>query len=56
MKKLEMNQMENLEGGKFWGWGPWRPMSDCINGKQTMIRDYYAFWLDVGNDYNVVDC
>lgn len=34
MKKLELNQMENLEGGKFWGWGNWE-CGACSGGVQS---------------------
>ncbi len=50
MKKLELNQMENLEGGKFWGWGPAR-CGTCSGGVQLCTSNYYALWIVV--DYNV---
>ncbi len=57
MKKLEVNQMENLEGGKFWGWTDWKPMGPCTNGWQTLVRHYDTLWINTGlYDYNLVQC
>lgn len=55
MKKLELNQMENLEGGrKFWGsdlsWGACGPNTDgspgCFQGQYST---YYVFWIATGD-------
>ena len=46
MKKLELNQMEIVEGGKFWGWGDWH-WKPCVDGVQEGMRVYSAFWLSV---------
>lgn len=56
MKKLEVNQMENLDGGKFWGWNDWKPMGPCTNGKMTMVRVYDVLWMATDYDYNIVNC
>ncbi|WP_445721582.1 hypothetical protein [Flavobacterium sp.] len=57
MKKLELNQMENLEGGrKFWGWSDWTPAGPCVNGMQTMVRTHYILLIENTHDYNVVGC
>ena len=57
MKKLELNQMENLEGGKFWGWTNWTPTGPCENGFQTLVRHYDVLWINTGvYEYNVVSC
>ncbi len=51
MKKLEVNQMENLNGGKFWGWGA-EDCSACSGGIMLCTSNYYVLWTVV--DYNVV--
>ncbi len=57
MKKLELNQMENLEGGRFFGWTEWQPMGECTNGWVAVVRHYDAFWLNTGiYDYDVRRC
>lgn len=56
MKKLEVNQMENLEGGKFWGTGEWTAMGSCTNGHQTVYQNTYALWFVVEREYNIIDC
>ncbi|MCZ8169242.1 hypothetical protein [Flavobacterium sp.] len=57
MKTLELKQMENLEGGKFWGWSDWTPTGPCTNGFQTVSRHYDVLWINTGvYEYNVVSC
>jgi hypothetical protein len=55
MKKLELNQMENLEGGKFWGWGPitW---GECSGGIQIGQQTYYVLWMPVDNGIQTRSC
>ena len=55
MKKLELNQMENLEGGKFWGWGgiSWGP---CSGGWQSGVSNYYALLMVVDHNVHVRPC
>jgi hypothetical protein len=50
MKKMNENQLQNLEGGKFWG----STSSNCVTessggGCYTTYCDYtsYAFWIVV---------
>jgi hypothetical protein len=52
MKKLEMNQMENLEGGRrFWGWTlqediQWSP---CLpGGTQIATITHYVLFMENG--------
>ena len=50
MKTLSLNQMENLQGGKFWG-----SETNCVNDGPlvdwdgvcgvTCYTDYYVFWI-----------
>lgn len=53
MKKLEISQMERIEGGKFWGTGQ---VQDCVENPlggewcRTCNRDY-MFWIPVGPLY-----
>jgi hypothetical protein len=57
MKKLEVNQMENLEGGKFWGWTDWEPMGPCTNGWVAVVRHYDTLWVNTGlYDYDFRRC
>jgi hypothetical protein len=55
MKKLELNQMEGLEGGKFWGWGPitW---GECSGGIQIGQQTYYVLWMPVDNGIQTRSC
>ncbi len=51
MKKLELNQMENLEGGKFWGWTNLDDVNwgNCApDGLQYGTQTYYILWQDTG--------
>jgi len=57
MKKLELNQMESVEGGKFWGWTEWKPNGACLNGWQSWTRSYKALWIiTVDVEPNVRPC
>lgn len=57
MKKLELNQMENLDGGKFWGSSE-TAIGDCGPQGQLMVHTYRAFWtvIDAYTDYYYVPC
>ncbi|MFW6220027.1 MAG: hypothetical protein ACOC33_04230 [bacterium] len=46
MKTLDFNQMENLEGGKFWGKHDYRCHTTSLG--TYCCWDYAAFWIDVG--------
>ena len=54
MKKLELEQMEKIEGGKFWGTGT---VIECtpnpLGGEwcRSCSQDYY-FWIPSGDSYN----
>ena len=64
MKNLELKQMENIEGGKFWG----SVMTSCTavtNGAGGVLyyygcSDYYMLWIRVTsgtcNFYNDNGC
>ena len=45
MKKLDLNQMENIEGGKFWGIDP--ACGDCIDGRRECEFNVHRFWFIV---------
>jgi len=53
MKELSVSKLENLEGGKFWGWddvgsADFRNDSSCPSGKRIFQRqEYRVFWLSV---------
>jgi hypothetical protein len=55
MKPMNENQLINLEGGKFWGWGEWE-CSPMGGGMCFCTRDYHAFWIDVDTDYDIKAC
>lgn len=57
MKKLELHQMENLDGGKFWGSSE-TAIGDCGPQGQLMVHTYRAFWtvIDAYTDYYYVPC
>ena len=55
MKKLELNQMKNLEGGRFWGWGDWQS-GPCEGGFQNQIRVYSVIWFSVDAETRTVAC
>lgn len=54
MKKMNENQMKNLEGGKFWGWDcgdPWyTPTGQCY---RSCV--YVVMWIDT-NQTDVRSC
>jgi hypothetical protein len=54
MKKLDLNQPENIEGGKFWGIDP--NCGDCINGKMECQFDRYIFWIRVDSYPEPIYC
>ena len=58
MKKLELEQMEKIEGGKFWGTGTVEVCTPNPLGTgnfcQTCSQDYY-FWISAGEPYNCKD-
>ena len=56
MKKLELDQMESIEGGKFWGEGGWHNVGGCNEGFQTISNSHYMFWMVVEVEYNEVAC
>ncbi len=56
MKTLELNQMESIEGGKFWGWSPTGTCSNCINGWQICNYKHQVFWIVDAYDYRVEEC
>jgi hypothetical protein len=47
MKELNVNQLENLEGGRFWG-----SETNCVYGDctKTCYKTKYRFWFDVGTE------
>ena len=54
MKPLELNQMELIEGGKFWGTGT---VTDCglfnigVTDSCLVCSQDYMFWIKVGDPY-----
>lgn len=55
MKELSFEKMEELQGGRFFGYGDWIA-GDCVNGWQTFYRVYYVFWINAGYDYDFRQC
>ena len=54
MKKLEMNEMEIVEGGKFWGSETY--FGDCVNGAQTVTVMYFVLWAGFITDSYTQGC
>lgn len=55
MKALDLQQMENLTGWKFWGWSNW----NCNNmgvGQCFCNRTYFTFWIGIYTDYMMIGC
>lgn len=57
MKKLSLNKLENLEGGRFlgWGWTDWSCSTAVgIGGLcTTCTRHYSSFWISVKTELTV---
>ncbi len=47
MKELSVNKLENLEGGKFWGWGEEKCTTKISGGCKTITcyKTYRIFWI-----------
>lgn len=56
MKKLQLNQMENLEGGKFWGWLHFAEISPCLNGWIFTVSEYYVLGFVVDTEIHRYPC
>lgn len=52
MKELTLEQMENTQGGKFWGSDS--GCTKCSDGYQTCWKTYYIFWISTGYDYDTL--
>lgn len=49
MKKMNENQLQDLEAGKFWGWGDWN--CSGVGLECSCTRRKYAFWIVVNHDW-----
>ncbi len=49
MKKLDLKQMENVEGGKFFGKD--KKCTQCFWGKKTCINTFYVFGMVLGQSW-----
>lgn len=47
MKELNVNQLENLEGGKFWGSDNCRWEGNACYSYE--VCDYYVLWINTGS-------
>ena len=61
MKTMSLNQMEMVEGGKFWGSGP--TSCSAVGGNNGVPVQYYwkcthqyYFWIDFGSCGAVSSC
>lgn len=52
MKKMNENQLRNLEGGKFWGWDC-GPSYSIEPGSCYQNCTHYVFWFNNGTEYGV---
>ncbi len=48
MKKIEMSEMQQIQGGKFWG--PTVTSCNCQLNYCNVCYDQYAFWINMGNN------
>jgi hypothetical protein len=55
MKKINENQLEKLEGGRFWGWSCGSSYS-IEQGSCYRTCVYRAFWTAVPSTTTVVTC
>jgi hypothetical protein len=53
MKKMSLEQMATVEGGKFWVTG--RVQKKLINGCTKHCQQDYMFWFKVGDIYGCTD-
>jgi hypothetical protein len=55
MEKLNLEQMENIQGGKFWGD---EIVHHNLGGCTWTCKQKYMFWFKVGDEYacTVPDC
>ena len=53
MKKLEIAQMEKIEGGKFWGTGDVQHYQEnpLGGGWCTDCKQSYYFWIKSGDEF-----
>ena len=60
MKKLEISQMEILQGGKFFGttteYGSCNPIGDTGRGMMYVTETFYAFWLPISETGQWKEC
>jgi len=49
MKKMNENQLRNLEGGKFWGWDC-GPEITLYDGSCIQTCTHYVFWIKNGTE------
>ncbi|GHE65745.1 hypothetical protein GCM10011340_21120 [Roseivirga thermotolerans] len=58
MRKLENEQLLNLQGGKFWGWSDWSCTSTVNNGLcwTNCVRKHFTLFIRDAYDYNSGPC
>ena len=66
MKKLNVEQLENVQGGTFWGSGNCSPKEGTQrifehNGgvwecEQTWVCDFFMFWIPMYQVYEIGGC
>jgi hypothetical protein len=54
MKKLNVENLEKIQGGKFWGSGNYYDTTGCDDGEKIVCNDYYIFWIKVIKCWNEV--
>jgi hypothetical protein len=54
MKKLNVSQMEKIEGGKFFG--ATSSCGACNFGERVCVQKYYVFWLKVSEGIYFEEC
>ena len=60
MKKLDLAQMEDVQGGKFFGteieYGDCQSTGGTTGGIRYVTETFYAFWLPVQETTYFVNC
>ena len=60
MKKLDVTQMENLQGGKFFGtettYGPCQSTGGTTGGIRAVTSTFYVLWLGVQTTTTFENC
>lgn len=54
MKKISLEEMSHINGGKFIG--PETSATPCTGGTRVVHRDFYLFWIKIHQSTMVEPC